>query len=204
MRFYQVPSVDDLVIPIPENYKDCVALIKSDDFRARGRMTSLFRIWLHSFKDPRMAFSIWFRFSAYRDGLFYWICRIMLMRLSNKYCLQIAPSTLVGYGLYLGHNTGVIINATAIIGNNVNFSQFCTIGANDDKAAVIGNNVYIGPNTCVVEHVYIGHNATIGAGSVVTKNVPENATVAGVPAKIISNKTPARYINNPYISQDQQ
>lgn len=194
-----MPSVDDLVIPIPENYKDCVELIKSDDFRTRGKSVSLFRIWLTSLKDPRIAFSIWFRLSAYRSGIFYWGCRVMHKLLMNKYCLQIYPSTLVGYGLYLGHNTGVIINATAIIGNNVNFSQFCTIGANDDKAAVIGNNVYIGPNTCVVEHVYIGHNATIGAGSVVTKNVPENATVAGVPAKIISNKKPARYINNPYI-----
>lgn len=87
------------------------------------------------------------------------------------------------------------MNPTAKIGNNCNLSQFTTIGANEGKAAVIGDNVYIGPSVCLVENVIIGDNVTIGAGAVVVKDVPDDATVAGVPAKIISYKSPGRYIN---------
>ncbi len=45
----------------------------------------------------------------------------------------------------------------------------------------------------------VWNNATIGAGAVVVKDVPENATVAGVPAKIVSYKSPGRYIGNRWI-----
>jgi serine O-acetyltransferase len=75
-------------------------------------------------------------------------------------------------------------------------SQFTTIGSNHDNAANIGDNVYIGPSVCIVENVTIGNNVTIGAGAVVTKDIPENATVAGVPARILNYNNPGRYINN--------
>lgn len=117
-----------------------------------------------------------------------WLCA--------KTGIWIQARTQIGYGLYIGHGIGLVVNPTARIGNNCNLSQFMTIGANDGKAAVIGDNVYIGPSVCIVEDVEIGNNATIGAGAVVVKDVPMNATVAGVPAKIISYKSPGRYIGN--------
>jgi len=101
----------------------------------------------------------------------------------------------IGFGLYIGHGFGTIINPTAVIGNNVNLSQFTTIGSNHGKAAVIGNNTYIGPSVCIVEDVTIGSNCTIGAGAVVTHNIPPNSTAAGVPARIISHKVHP-YVNN--------
>ena len=70
---------------------------------------------------------------------------------------------------------------------------------NEGKAAVIGDNVYIGPNTCIVEDVCIGDNATIGAGSVVTKDIPSNATAAGNYAKVLNFNNPGRYIQNRYL-----
>ena len=52
------------------------------------------------------------------------------------------------------------------------------------------------PHVNIVEDVRIGNNSSIGTGAVVTKDVPENATVAGVPAKVLNYNTPGRYILN--------
>lgn len=114
----------------------------------------------------------------------------------TKNIIQIPLKTKIGYGLYIGHGGPIVINQTAIIGNNCNLSQFVTIGSNDGQAAIIGDNVYIGPNVCIVEDVKIADNVTIGAGSVVTKDIPVDATVAGNYAKIINYCNPGRYIKN--------
>lgn len=102
----------------------------------------------------------------------------------------------LGYGLYIGHGVSIVINPGTIIGNNCNISQCLTIGTNHNTPAVIGDNVYIGPGVCIVEDVHIGNNVTIGAGSVVVKNIPNNATVAGVPAKVLNYNNPGRFIKN--------
>lgn len=114
---------------------------------------------------------------------------------TRKY-IQIPRKTKIGYGLYIAHGGPVVINGTAIIGDNCNLSQFTTIGSNEGKAAKIGNNVYIGPNVCIVEDVNIGDNVTIGAGSVVTKDIPDNATAVGNYAKVINFDNPGRYIKD--------
>lgn len=89
-----------------------------------------------------------------------------------------------------------MINGTAIIGDNCNISQGVTIGGCEGDSAVIGYNCYIGPNTCIVENVKIGNNVTIGAGSVVVKNIPDNATAAGNYAKVLNYDNPGKYIGN--------
>ena len=120
---------------------------------------------------------------------------------TNKYhhSIQIPLSTKIGYGFYIGHGGPVIVNSTAIIGNNVNLSPYTVIGSNKGQSAIIGDNVYIGPNVNIIENVNIGNNVTIGAGSVVTKNIPDNATAVGNYAKVINYKEPGRFIKNRYI-----
>ena len=117
----------------------------------------------------------------------------------NKRVFQIPRGTKIGYGLYIGHEGPIVVNKTAVIGNNCNLSQFTTIGSNDGAAAVIGDNVYIGPSTCIVENVHIGNNVTIGAGSVVTKDIPDNATAAGNYAKVLNYSNPGRYVGNRFL-----
>lgn len=65
-----------------------------------------------------------------KRNIFYFIAKWMHYRLSRKYGIQISPKTKIGYGLYIGHGIGIIINKTAEIGNNVNLSQFLNIGSN--------------------------------------------------------------------------
>ena len=86
-----------------------------------------------------------------------------------------------------------------MIGDNVNISQGVTIGqTNRGKrkgVPVIGNGVYIGPGAKVIGKVTIGNNVAIGANAVVTEDVPDNACVAGVPAKIVSMNGAEGYVN---------
>ena len=107
----------------------------------------------------------------------------------------------MGYGLFICYERPLIVNVTTVLGNNVNLSQFTTIGANGGRqAAVIGDNVYIGPNVCIIDHVKIGDNATIGAGSVVTKDIPDNATAVGNYAKVIHYNNAGNSVNKRWLN----
>ena len=191
-------NIEDIIIPIPENYRDCIKLLQSDYYRNHGKVTNLLMMYLFTFKEPTFKFLFWHRLSQVR-GRGYLLAKWRHRHYMFKYNLLIASSTKIGYGLFIGHPSGIIVNHTAVIGNNVNLSQFTTIGSNENRAAVIGDNVYIGPSVCLIENVHIGNNATIGAGSIVTKDVLENTVVAGNPAKEITAKVnPGGYIRNKY------
>lgn len=184
-------------IPIPESYSDCVKLIKSDNYRHNGRKDSIFRIWLSSFTRTSMQFSLWYRLSQHK-GWAKPLTRYMLNRMKIKCGLFIPAKTKIGYGMYIQHCFGIVINPTAVIGNNSHFSQLTSIGANTQQAAKIGNNVYLGPGSIVVDNIEIGSGACIGAGAVVVKSVQQNAVVGGVPAKALNSLPHPEYIRHPY------
>lgn len=94
------------------------------------------------------------------------------------------------------HGGPVVVNSSAVLGDNIDLYQYTTIGSMFLHAAHIGDNVYIGPSVCIVEDVEIGDGATIGARAVVVKDVAAGETVAGNPAKVISHKQPGRLIYN--------
>jgi serine O-acetyltransferase len=112
--------------------------------------------------------------------------------------ITIPYSASIGEGFYIGHHSGIIINAGAIIGKNCNISQGVTIGVSGrgDKRGipVIGDHVYIGANATVVGKINIGDKAVIGANSLVVKDVAAGTTVVGVPAVKVSNNGSADYI----------
>ncbi|MBQ5416044.1 MAG: acetyltransferase [Bacteroidales bacterium] len=91
--------------------------------------------------------------------------------MSLRYHIDIPLSTVIGYGLYIGHPRCIVINSGTKIGNNVNLSQCLSIGTNENTPAVIGNNVYIGPMVSIVEVVRIGGDATIGASNPATRGL---------------------------------
>lgn len=175
-------------------YKECKEYIKSDYYRVDGGKTnSIFRLWLATILDVGFRFMFWFRLS-HVDGIAGYYPRLMVMLMRQLRGIDIAHGTKIGYGFRLVHGVPVVMNGSTVIGNNVNMCQFVTVGSLYFKAAQIGNDVYIGPNVCIVENVKIGDGATIGAGSVVVHDVPAGATVAGNPAKVISWKEPGRLV----------
>ena len=187
-------------LPVAESYADCLTLVKSDLFRINGSVRSSLSIVLHALRHPGSSVLFWFRLCQH-DGMFHSFCRSMYLRTSRRASIHIPLSTRVGYGLYLGHTMCIVINGGTIIGNNVNISHFVSIGTNHDSPAVIGDNVYVGPNVSIVEDVRIGNEATIGAGAVVTKDIPAGATVAGVPARVLNYNAPGRYIQRRWTGQ---
>lgn len=197
MKYHYEKSVN-VTVPIPENYHDCIILLQSDYYRSHGCKAGVWRMYLYALYEPSFMFLFWHRLSQVKGWLWLY-AKWRHRRLMFKYGLMIASSTKIGYGFFIGHPQGVVINHTAVIGNNVNISQFLTIGSNETRAAVIGDNVYVGPQVCLVENVHIGSNATIGAGSIVTKDVKADAVVAGNPAREINAKVwPGKFINNRY------
>lgn len=102
------------------------------------------------------------------------------------YQALIGKKTILGYG-----GIGVVIHKDSIIGNNCVIGQNVTIGGGNSRypgLPIIGDNVHISHGACIFGGIIIGNNVIIGANAVVNKPVPDNAIVAGVPAKIISIK----------------
>lgn len=92
-----------------------------------------------------------------------------------------------------------MINLKSRIGKNCNISQGVTLGVvnrGENKGyPTIGDDVYIGPGAKIVGSVNIGNNVAIGANCVVTKDVPDNSVVVGIPGKVISQNGSQGYVN---------
>lgn len=192
---YSTRDGSQIDIPIPKSYKDCVDLLKSDYYRIYGRTDNLIIIWFKSFKDRALKHLFWLRLASYHGGL-YLLCKLLHEHYKLKYDCQIHAGTKIGWGLYLGHCISMVVNPRCIIGNNVNLSQILNIGTNQGNQAIISNNVYIAPMTCIIEGVHVGENTIIGAGSIVTKDIPPNSTAVGNPCKVISENNHPDYVHN--------
>lgn len=84
------------------------------------------------------------------------------------------------------HLNGIIISHFAVIGKNCTICQQVTIAQDENnKSAIIGDNVLIGAGAKIIGNVKIGDNAKIGANAVVVTDIPANATAVGVPARVI-------------------
>lgn len=103
--------------------------------------------------------------------------------------IEIHPAATIGNGLFIDHGMGVVIGETAQVGDGVTLYQGVTLGGTSllhgKRHPTIGNNVVIGLNSSVLGAITVGENSRVGAGSVVVKDVPPNATVVGVPARVV-------------------
>lgn len=113
--------------------------------------------------------------------------------LSAGYGCELYPKVQLGsepYLIKLGNNVRVTSGVRFITHDGGMWVlRNLEIAPNSDKMGTIqiGNNVFIGQHSCIMPGVNIGSNIVIGTGSIVTKDIPDNVVVAGVPAKIISS-----------------
>ncbi|MCD7812308.1 MAG: serine acetyltransferase [Ruminococcus sp.] len=116
--------------------------------------------------------------------------RYRLRKLQLRFGIEISYKSEIGAGFHIAHGNGIVIHPNAKIGKNCSILQQVTIGNNLNKSrndvAKLGDTVFIGAGAKIIGPVNIGNNVIIGANSVVTKDIPSNSTVAGIPARIIS------------------
>ncbi len=116
--------------------------------------------------------------------------RAMLLHARNikRYGCEIYPQATFGDSFYIPHCTGIVVGNTTIIGDNCTVFPNVVFGAryspykenpSGRRHAKVGNNCVIGANASIIGAITIGDNVTIGAGAIVTKDVPDNVVVFG-------------------------
>ena len=170
-------------------------------------------------KDPaaRNHFEVFLTYSGFHAILFYRICHI-LWRLKLKFVsrfisnlariltsVEIHPAAKIGESFFIDHGSGLVIGETCLIGKNVTLYQHTTLGGispavnsksqiNVKRHPTIGDNVIIGSGAQIIGPVVVGKNARIAANAVVVKDVPESATMVGIPAKAVKLENKGKFI----------
>ena len=110
--------------------------------------------------------------------------------------IEIHPGAKIGKNLFIDHGMGVVIGETSEIGDNVTIYHAVTLGGSspsidserqrhEKRHPTIGNDVVVGSGAQIIGPIKVGNNSRIAANAVVVKDVPENATMVGIPAKAV-------------------
>ena len=123
--------------------------------------------------------------------------------------IEIHPKAKIGKNLFIDHGMGVVIGETSEIGDNVTIYHMATLGGispsvnsneqrNIKRHPTLKDNVVVGSGAQILGPVTVGKNAKIGANAVVTKDVPENAVMVGIPAKNVGETSGSDENFKPY------
>ena len=124
------------------------------------------------------------------------IARIISQTIRFFTGIEIHPGAKIGKNLFIDHGMGVVIGETSEIGDNVTIYHNVTLGGSspsidserqrhEKRHPTIGNDVVIGSGAQMIGPIKVGNNSRIAANAVVVKDVPENATMVGIPAKAV-------------------
>ena len=124
------------------------------------------------------------------------IARIISQTIRFFTGIEIHPGAKIGKNLFIDHGMGVVIGETSEIGDNVTIYHNVTLGGSspsidserqrhEKRHPTIGHDVVIGSGAQIIGPIKVGNNARIAANAVVVKDVPENATMVGIPAKAV-------------------
>ena len=124
------------------------------------------------------------------------IARIISQTIRFFTGIEIHPGAKIGKNLFIDHGMGVVIGETSEIGDNVTIYHNVTLGGSspsidserqrhEKRHPTIGNDVVIGSGAQIIGPIKVVNNVRIAANAVVVKDVPENATMVGIPAKAV-------------------
>jgi serine O-acetyltransferase len=186
-------------------FSQYVAYVYADLYRVRGRFSFSHLIY-ELLLGEGFKYCFWMRTCAFTYASVmtrytcYPLCWLLLRHYRFKFGISIPARTRIGPGFYIGHFGTIVVNGGAVIGANCNISQGVTIGrlnrGGRAGVPVIGSEVYIGPGAKILGNIVVGSNVAIGANCVVTKDVPDNAVVVGIPGEVIAMDGARGYVNN--------
>jgi serine O-acetyltransferase len=160
--------------------------IRENDPAARSSLEvalvypGLHAVWLH-----RVAHALWLR--DFKLGA-------RLLAHTNRFVtgIDIHPAARIGRRVVIDHGMGIVIGETATVGDGCLLYKGVVLGGTSLDRKVrhpqVGSGVVIGSNACILGAIHVGNHARIGSGSVVVNDVPAEATVVGVPARVILPK----------------
>lgn len=163
-------------------FREDIQSIRSNDPAARSvwevlTYAGIWAVWYH-----RAAHWLW------RHNL-KWCARALSQWARFLTGIEIHPGATIGRRFFIDHGMGVVIGETAEIGDDVTMYHQVTLGGVSlekvKRHPTIGNNVLIGMGAKIMGPITVGDNAKIGANAVVTRDVPANATVVGIPGKVV-------------------
>jgi serine O-acetyltransferase len=161
---------------------DIAAVVDRDPATSRLIEPLLYYKGFHAIQTHRLAH--WLLGKGRKDFALY-----LQSRSSAVFQCDINPAARIGRGIFLDHATGLVVGETAEIDDDVSILHDVTLGGtgkeHEDRHPKIRRGVMIGAGAKILGNIEIGHCARIAAGSVVIKPVPNNVTVAGVPAKVV-------------------
>lgn len=124
----------------------------------------------------------------YKKNLFF-LARLISQLARFLTGIEIHPGATLGAGILIDHGMGVVIGETAELGDRITIYHGTTLGGTGKEKGkrhpTIGDNVVIGAGAKVLGNIKIGSNSKIGANSVVLHDVPEGATVVGIPGRVV-------------------
>lgn len=166
-----------------EHLKNDIATIKERDPAARSNAEIvLLYSGLHAMFAYRIAHKLYLSEHYFSARMISQIAR----RITG---IEIHPGATIGSGLFIDHGMGVVIGETTEIGDNCTLYQGVTLGGTGKDSGkrhpTLGDNVLVGAGAKVLGPVNIGSGAKIAAGAVVLKDVPEESTAVGIPAKVV-------------------
>lgn len=124
----------------------------------------------------------------------YYFERFIYRSMCVKYGCDLPSHITIGPGLKIDHPVGIVVNSEAIIGSNFTIKSGAIIGKKKEGGvAIIGDNVQVGVHALILGEIKIGNNAEIGAGAIVTHDVPNNAIVINQGASIYKIKDSQEY-----------
>ncbi len=150
---------------------------------------------LHAIWSYRLAHRIWDRGPQWHP-----VARLVSTATRAVTGVEIHPGARIGRRFFIDHGMGVVIGATAVVGDDVMLYHGVTLGGRSLQRGVkrhptVGDRVTIGTGARVLGNIEIGDDVQIGANSVVVKDVPAGAVATGIPAQV---RFPARLGQDPY------
>ena len=175
--------------------KNIILYVKGMGYGKDPAATNYFNIFINT---PSIHAIFWHRVAHYLHNFHLITIARTISQLTRFFTgIEIHPAAKIGKRLFIDHGMCVVIGETAEVGNDVLMYHNVTLGGTGNhhgkRHPTIKNNVILSSGSKILGPITIGENSKIGANAVVLKDVPDNATAVGIPAKVVK-------INNEKVS----